>query len=325
VNRSIPPVDTVRDTTAASWYLRRLDWYFFARPVLMPPVWTILLLAAAPTTSIQFNALPAASLRVWAALCLSFFLFGGVYILNQIFDVESDRLNRKLFFLPEGIMSRHWAWTQYVVFTLIALGGGAALGRSWSVAAVAVVIQGILYSVPVVRLKDRPLGGLLANAIGQGTLVYYLGRAVSGPHTVPVWGGSISYAFAVAGVYLLTTIPDRAGDERAGKRTLCVRFGPRQAAAAATFCVLAAGVMGVVNEQWAMVITAGLSLPLCALAVVAEKCCGTAVRVALLVLSFFTCLVFWPYIFVLVLIWVSTRWYYRRRFGVTYPRLSAGG
>ena len=310
----------------AARYLGWVDWYFFARPVLMPPVWTILLLSAAPiSAAIPVNALPATLLRVWLGLGLGFLLFGGVYVFNQIFDIESDRQNRKLFFLPEGIIRLRFAIAQYAVFTVGAVIGGAALGRTWLVATLAIVVLGILYSVPAVRLKDRPLGGLIANAVGHGTLAYYLGRALGDPQSVPVWGESTSYAFAVAAVYLLTTIPDRAGDATTGKSTVAVRFGSRVAAAAAVMCVLAAGLAAIHYRQWPVAISAGVSLPWFALTVAAERLCRVGIRVALLTLSFFACLAFWPYIFILLFIWVSTRWYYRRRFGVRYPRFGGGG
>jgi len=309
----------------ASRSIRFFDRYFFARPVLMPPVWTILLLSAVGPGLANINALSPFSTRVWAGLLLCFFLYGGGYILNQIFDIESDRLNKKLYFLPCGILTRGSALVQYLLFTVVALGGGWFLGRVWFYPTLAVVVLGLMYSLPPVRLKDRPLGGLLANALGHGTLVYYLGQALAGPETVPVWGASSPYALAVAGVYLLTTIPDRKGDQACGKSTLSVRFGPRTAAVAALVCVLAAGITGARHGQWAIVFSAAISLPFFAAALAAQSFCGYAVRVALLSLSFFACLVFWPYLLVIVFLYVSTRWYYRRRFGVLYPRMSGGG
>jgi len=199
------------------------------------------------------------------------------------------------------------------------------MGRVWFYATAAIVLLGIAYSLPPIRLKDRPFGGLLANAVGHGTLVCYLGFALSRPDVVPPWGVSSSYALAVAGLYVLTTIPDRAGDRKSGKMTISTRFGPRAAAATATVFVLGAGILGIFYAQWPLVVSAGISLPFFAATVAAESFCGAAVRVALLSLSFFACLAFWPYVFVILVLYLSTRWYYRRRFGVCYPRMSGGG
>lgn len=310
----------------APGYVRLFDRWFFARPVLMPPVWTILLLAAAPShLFFPFHVLPPFSARLWAGLALAFFLVGGVYILNQVFDIESDRANNKLFFLPLRVLSTPSAIVQAMVFFVVAGVGGWYLGRAWFLWTLVLALLGILYSLPVTRLKDRPLGGLLANAVGHGTLVYYLGRAIVEPYAVPPWGASVSYALAVAGVYLLTTVPDRAGDAASGKRTMSVFLGPQTTAAIAGLCVLGAAVVASIYHQWPLVISAAVSFPVFLAAIFSVKLSGWAIRVALLALSFFACLAFPPYLLVLVCVYFSTRWYYRRRFGIVYPRMSAGG
>lgn len=307
-------------------YLRVFDRWFLARPVLMPPVWTIVLLAAVPQgILLPFNILPPFAPRIWGGLALSFFLAGAVYILNQVFDIASDRTNDKLFFLPQGIVSVQAAVIQSIVFLLLTMGGGWFLGRVWFACTVLLALLGLAYSMPVFRLKDRPLAGLAANAVGHGSLVYYLGGALVEPGSIPLGGASVSYALAVAGVYLLTTIPDRSGDAAAGKRTMSVVYGPRTTSALAALCVLGALAVAVVYRQWPMVLSAGISWPLFAGAVVSEKFCGPAIRVALLLLSFFACLAFLPYFLILAGLFFSTRWYYRRRFGIVYPQLGARG
>jgi 4-hydroxybenzoate polyprenyltransferase len=321
----IPTLADETGSPSAPRFAWLFDRYFLARPVLMSPVWTIALLAAAHGQYTFNDPLPTWSTRIWAGLTLCFFLYGGVYVFNQIFDIESDRINDKLYFLPRNIISVGSALIQYAVLTVVALVGSWWMGRVWLYAAVAIALLGVLYSLPPIRLKDRPFAGLLSNAIGHGTLVYYLGAVLNEPNSVPPWGMSSSYALAVAGVYVLTTIPDRAGDRMSGKITISTRFGPRPAAAIATVFVLAAAILGVVYEQWPLAISAGVSLPFFATAIATDSFCGPAVRVALLGLTFFACLVFRPYVFVILLLYLTTRWYYRRRFRVSYPRMSGGG
>jgi 4-hydroxybenzoate polyprenyltransferase len=307
-------------------YLHVLDHWFLARPVLMPPVWTIVLLAAVPQgILLPFDILPPFAPRIWGGLVLCFFLAGAVYILNQVFDIASDRANDKLFFLHRGVVSLQVAVMQSIAFLLLAVGGGWFLGRVWFACTVLLALLGLAYSMPVFRLKDRPFAGLVANAVGHGVLVYYLGRALVEPDSIPPGGASVSYALAVAGVYLLTTVPDRGGDAAAGKRTMSVAYGPHTTSALAAFCVLGALVTAVVYRQWPMALAAGISWPLFVGAVISEKFCGSAIRVALLLLSFFACLAFLPYFLILVGLFFSTRWYYRRRFGIVYPRLGARG
>ena len=163
----------------------------------------------------------------------------------------------------------------------------------------------------------------MSNAVAYGIMIpWMVGLSCTGRI---VGLTAIPYFLAIATGYVLTTIPDRDGDRSCGKMTLSARFGPRTAAAVALVCVAAAGLMGAVHQQWAIVISAGIALPFFAAAVLAESFCGRAVRVALLSLSFFACLVFWPYLLVIAVLYISTRWYYRRRFGMVYPRMSEGG
>lgn len=85
--------------------LKYLDYIFVLRPVLMVPVWTILLLGHHQGSRYAaFNrSLP------WLFMFSTLFI-GGVYLLNQIYDLESDRKNKKLFFLVEGYISKKNAW-----------------------------------------------------------------------------------------------------------------------------------------------------------------------------------------------------------------------
>src|SRR3989337_2574596 len=76
------------------------DYIFLARPVLMLPGWSIILLAH--QRSSQNSATTGRLILTMLAATL---LYGGVYIVNQIFDRETDRINKKLFLLSEGYIS----------------------------------------------------------------------------------------------------------------------------------------------------------------------------------------------------------------------------
>ncbi|HTY08845.1 MAG TPA: hypothetical protein VMF29_06745, partial [Candidatus Edwardsbacteria bacterium] len=82
-----------------------LDYLFVLRPILLVPAWTMLLVGhyQGSATHRMTWRLPG---RLWLALGLYSGLMGAVYIVNQIFDVETDRLNRKLFLVADGFVSR---------------------------------------------------------------------------------------------------------------------------------------------------------------------------------------------------------------------------
>lgn len=156
--------------------------------------------------------------------------------LNQICDLEIDRINKPTRPLCTGRISTFGAW----VFTLLT--GGAALilaavistiTRHWGTFALfaAAAAFTAAYSMPPVRMKSRGWWANLTVAIPRGTLLKVAGwsLAQSVLH-VEAWviGG-------VFGLFLLgaTTTKDFAdikGDGAHGVRTLPIAYGPRRAA-----------------------------------------------------------------------------------------------
>ena len=155
--------------------------------------------------------------------------------LNQIYDLDIDRVNKPKRPLPSGRLSIHDAW----VFTWIAY--AVALTLAWFVepagrhecfwiVMVATVIT-ILYSVPPFRTKRLGIWANITIAIPRGTLLKVAGwssvKTIAG---VEPW-----YIGAIFGLFLLgaTTTKDFAdmeGDRLGGCRTLPIRYGVRRAA-----------------------------------------------------------------------------------------------
>ncbi len=298
-----------------------LDQWFFSRPILMPPVWTILLLAAAEQRGgiIAWNAFPIDEWRIWVGLLSSYCLAGAAYILNQIYDIESDRRNDKLYFLPRGMISIRSAAIQYGLYVFVGLGTGYFLGWGWFFCVSVSVVLGILYSARPFRWKDRPLTSVVANAIGHGALVYYCGFFLAQPQLVPRSLSSLGYTFAVASVYVLTTLPDSIGDRDAGKKTITVTWGAFTATVTAILFLVIAGIFAGINAQWPLLITALAAVPGYVWSMKNHRVINAAIRIPLVVLSFFACLSFWPYFLILAGLFGFTRWYYRRRFDIRYP------
>jgi 4-hydroxybenzoate polyprenyltransferase len=294
-----------------------LDYIFVLRPVLLVPVWTVFLRGAA------FNSLPLPaplSAQLVAMLVAAAWLFGAVYALNQCFDIDTDRANRKLHFLPLGLVSRGAA-----VYLYISLTAGALLVAgwiSWKVLAlcVAVAVLGYLYSAPPWRLKGRPFWALFANTTAHGTLVFLLGWSLT-PRGG--WAGlvaSLPYFFAVGAIYILTTVPDVEGDRAAGKRTLSVHLGTHRAARWALGWYWAAVLVAFYNLDLLFLLAA---LPLIYLFVRSAdgtpRRASAAVRWAVGSLSVAACVHYPWYLAVLAVGFLVTRRYYRWRFDLRYP------
>ena len=169
-------------------------------------------------------------------------------ILNQIADLEIDRVNKPERALPAGRVSTGEAWATTVVLYLL------ALLPTWLVvphpydtlsaklhAPVAehvcffIYLAGLLftlvYSLPAFGRSKRL--GWLANltiAIPRGTLLKVAGWSM----VAPVWSAEPWWIGAIFGLFLLGAsstkdFSDMNGDARGGCRTLPIVYGPRRA------------------------------------------------------------------------------------------------
>ena len=162
-------------------------------------------------------------------------LNAGNNALNQIYDLEIDRVNKPKRPLPTGRVSIAGAW-RFTAATYL-----AALVLAWLVApggrhecfwlvAVAVVCT-FLYSVPPFRTKRLGIWANVTIAIPRGVLLKVAGwssvKTIAG---IEPW-----YIGAIFGLFLLgaTTTKDFAdmeGDRRGGCRTLPIQYGVNRAA-----------------------------------------------------------------------------------------------
>lgn len=190
------------------------------------------------------TAIGAAPVERWSPEVLIFPCLGLVMAavlnaasnaLNQIYDLEIDRINKPRRPLPSGRLSIRDAWT----FTLAAY--AVALVLAWFVApggrhecfwiVVAATVITVLYSAPPVRTKRLGIWANLTIAIPRGVLL-----KVAGWSAVKTMAGTEPWFIgAIFGLFLLgasTTkdFADMEGDARGGCRTLPIIYGVRRAA-----------------------------------------------------------------------------------------------
>jgi 4-hydroxybenzoate polyprenyltransferase len=155
--------------------------------------------------------------------------------LNQIYDLEIDRVNKAKRPLPSGRMSIREAWGVTLACFALALvlawlvSPGGRHECFWLVALAAVITT--LYSAPPLRTKRLGLWANVTIAIPRGVLLKVAGwSAVKSFAGLEPW-----YLGAIFGLFLLgaTTTKDFAdmeGDRRGGCRTLPIQFGVTRAA-----------------------------------------------------------------------------------------------
>ena len=190
------------------------------------------------------TAIGAAPAEPWSWSVLVYPLIGALMAavlnsasnaLNQIYDLEIDRINKPRRPLPSGRLTLRQAWTfTWVTYAL-------ALWLAWLVApggrrecfwivVVATVIT-FLYSAPPFRTKRLGIWANVTIAIPRGVLLKVAGwSAVKTVYGVEPW-----YIGGIFGLFLLgaSTTKDFAdieGDRRGGCMTLPIQYGVSRAA-----------------------------------------------------------------------------------------------
>jgi 4-hydroxybenzoate polyprenyltransferase len=122
---------------------------------------------------------------------------------------------------------------------------GSLATRNWSNFAATVVLLAVAwaYSVPPVRLKERPPLDSLANGVGYFQAPFAMGYSLHGDLTnLPL--KYYLLALAVCGIHALATAADYDADRAAGHRTFATAFGRRAAAGFALATFVAAAALG---------------------------------------------------------------------------------
>jgi 4-hydroxybenzoate polyprenyltransferase len=155
--------------------------------------------------------------------------------LNQIYDLEIDRVNKPKRPLPSGRLSLADAWRFTIVSYTIALALAwlvAPGGRHecfWIVLAATAIT--VLYSVPPPRTKRLGIWANVTIAIPRGVLLKVAGwsavKTIAGLE--PWFIGSI-FGLFLLGASTTKDFADMEGDARGGCRTLPIMFGVRRAA-----------------------------------------------------------------------------------------------
>src|SRR5690348_3957163 len=88
--------------------------------------------------------------------------------LNQICDLENDRINKPHRPLPSGILTVRQAWTFVVAAYTAGLALVVPVNRQTLVIYAAAAVATILYSAPPVRLKRHPVASNFIIALVRG-------------------------------------------------------------------------------------------------------------------------------------------------------------
>ncbi len=156
--------------------------------------------------------------------------------LNDIYDYESDRLcprRRAIWGAVVKAEERPLIWRGCALMTpLILLSALLTRNSDNIIATICLLLAAWFYSVPPVRLKERPPLDSLANGLGYFLLPFVMGYSLGAdPRAMPL--KYYLLALTVCGIHALATAADYEADKIAGHRTLAVVYGRRSAAVVA--------------------------------------------------------------------------------------------
>jgi 4-hydroxybenzoate polyprenyltransferase len=155
--------------------------------------------------------------------------------LNQIYDLDIDRINKPKRPLPSGRMSIRAAWgitlaafaVAFVLAWTIAPGGRHEV--FWMVVAAAVITS--LYSMPPFRTKRLGIWANVTIAIPRGVLLKVAGwSSVKSAAGLEPWYIGVIFGLFLLGATTTKDFADMEGDRRGGCRTLPIQFGVTRAA-----------------------------------------------------------------------------------------------
>jgi len=303
------------------------DFIFLLRPMILIPVWTFYLLGA--WHGLMLSGAPIPMKPFFTGLVSFTAILGAVYIVNQIADRETDRINGKLFLVSHGIVPLRSARIEAAALVISAFVLSLLLmPTTFTLLLIAGLGLGIAYSVEPVRLKRRPALDVLSNAVGNGVINTLAGWAAVG---APLEGLEIlaPYPIAVASVHMATTLADVEGDRAGGLRTSGVALGAKRGAVLAAGLMAAAALTATAVDNRPAFYASLASLLFFLLPV--RSAGGTTnaatvllpAKAATLIFSITAGFLFPIYIPALALLILLTRLYYRNRFGIVYPGLKA--
>jgi len=209
--------------------IRSLPFVEFARPHTVVgttlAVWVLYAMAAAEAHT---QSLKTVLMVYIASLAVNIYIVG----LNQLTDVEIDKINKPYLPLAAGTMSRTTALAIVIGAGLLALLLAALQGRYLFGTIGIVFALGSMYSLPPFRFKRSPFLAAAAITFARaivGNAGVYLtytdslsGKANLPPHVILFMGFMFGFVVVIA---LMKDIPDLDGDRKHQISTLVSRLG----------------------------------------------------------------------------------------------------
>jgi homogentisate phytyltransferase / homogentisate geranylgeranyltransferase len=186
-------------------------------------------IALATTQSSISTANVAQLFGTWIA-CLA----GNVYIvgLNQLYDIEIDRINKPDLPLASGKFSVTQGKWIVGISALLAIGLSALCGRWLFATVMASLALGTAYSIPPIRFKQFPLMAAMCILTVRGCIVNlgifsHFNLVLSGEESLPtsIWILTLFILVFTIAIAIFKDVPDLEGDRKYQIQTFTLTLG----------------------------------------------------------------------------------------------------
>jgi len=310
-------------------WITKLDYLFVLRPMLFFPGWSTMLAGFLISYKSEFFYPSSAVIDInyleISFLLISFaMIMGSVFVLNQIADRESDRINQKLFLISNEFISLKRAYTEVWILSIIGLLIGLYIDLLvFNIYVFFLILTGYLYNYRPAELKNKPWGSLYANAL-MGWFAFAIGWVANSAFSFDLIIESLPYLFFNTALYLFTTLPDINGDESSNKNTLAVKYGIRTIILSAFFLFGIGLMIALITDDIQALIFLVLSIPFFGKTIISFNIKDTtrATKFGILFFALSICLKIPIYFIIMLGGFFATKIYFKYRFGLNYPNFS---
>jgi len=303
------------------------DYIFILRPLILIPSWNFLLIGC-----YLARVKGGFTESILIGLIIYTFIMGGIYILNQIMDIETDRTNKKLFLLSGGYIPVKFAYLEMAILWAIATWFSFKFGTVFLIFIFISLVMGILYSIPPIKLKGKPLLDTFANGFGYGMINFGIGWLIFREFDWSMFLKFLPYFLSISAVFINTTIVDIQGDKKAKELTTAVFLGEGISYIFSSIVMLSAIVLAFILKDLVCLIPAVVTFPLFIYNAVYyltknkidRKMTIASFRLPGLIFTIITGFLYPPYLIFLLVVLIGMRIYYKKRFGMSYPTLAGG-
>jgi len=177
-----------------------------------------------------------------AGFCSGLFVSASANVLNDLFDLDTDRVNAPQRPLPSGRVTAREVVVLTALVSLVGLLAAWTLGPAALIMAVLLWSLGFLYNW---KVKEMGLPGNLTVATCVGGMFLFGGVAAGSPWNALVWSFAAMVFFFDLGEEIAGGVMDLEGDRQRGARSIAIHYGRRPALTCASLAIGASLLVGV--------------------------------------------------------------------------------